>query len=386
MEWWNNVIRGLGTANAPFGFAPVDSPSQGQVDPAYNAGMQMLGNVGMGMLASGEKNPMTALGKSYLVASRNAQQQNKDQYVAAKMLEEADAKKQERARSEEERKRRQEYIQQFPADVQVKMLSIPGYMEKYIEATDPAFQQPTKQTTDMQNFLFAQENPEFAGFLQQNKKADGSADAKSYAPIPFKKKDGTVGYGVPYGDGRFVEVPAPEGSSFLGPFDKAADAAAGKVSGEASSILPAAEITAKTVTKKAQTIIDNKNLDAAVGYDYWRPDWMVPNDVIVLRSQIQELLGGAFLQGVVELQGTGPLTEKEGAAAASAYSRMDQAMKSSNPDDFREALRDYSIAVNTGVEKLAGKAGKPVPDLPVPDLGGQWTTLPNGTRIRQKGQ
>ena len=48
----------------------------------------------MGMLASGEKNPMTALGKSYLVASQNAQQQNKDQYVAAKMLEEADAKKQ----------------------------------------------------------------------------------------------------------------------------------------------------------------------------------------------------------------------------------------------------------------------------------------------------
>lgn len=101
MEWWNNLVRGLGTANAPFGFAPVDSPSQGQVDPAYNAGMQMLGNVGMGMLASGEKNPMTALGKSYLVASQNAQQQNKDQYVAAQMLQEADAKKQERARKEE---------------------------------------------------------------------------------------------------------------------------------------------------------------------------------------------------------------------------------------------------------------------------------------------
>lgn len=145
MEWWNQLVRGLGTSNAPFGFAPVDSPSQGQVDPAYNAGMQMLGNVGMGMLASGEKNPMTALGKSYLVASQNAQQQNKDQYVAAKMLEEADAKKQERARSEEERKRRQDFIKTLPPDQQMKAMSVPGYLEKLIEATDPAFQQPQEQ-------------------------------------------------------------------------------------------------------------------------------------------------------------------------------------------------------------------------------------------------
>lgn len=118
MEWWNQLVRGLGTANAPFGFAPVDSPSQGQVDPAYNAGMQMLGNVGMGMLASGEKNPMTALGKSYLVASQNAQQQNKDQYVAAKMLEEADAKKQERAREQEKQKWLEDQISQLPPKMQ----------------------------------------------------------------------------------------------------------------------------------------------------------------------------------------------------------------------------------------------------------------------------
>lgn len=145
MEWWNQFVRGIGTANAPFGFAPVDSPSQGQVDPAYNAGMQMLGNVGMGMLASGEKNPMTALGKSYLVASQNAQQQNRDQYTASRLLEEADAKKQERAQAEEERKRRQDFIRSLPPDQQMKAMSIPGYLEKLVEATDPAFQQPQEQ-------------------------------------------------------------------------------------------------------------------------------------------------------------------------------------------------------------------------------------------------
>lgn len=155
MEWWNQLVRGLGTSNAPFGFAPVDSPSQGQVDPAYNAGMQMLGNVGMGMLASGEKNPMTALGKSYLVASQNAQQQNKDQYVAAKMLEEADAKKQERAREQEKRQRMEAMISQLDPSLQGLARIAP---EKVFGAMiDSRFGAPD-MTDDMKEYNWAVQN------------------------------------------------------------------------------------------------------------------------------------------------------------------------------------------------------------------------------------
>lgn len=143
-DYWNNFVRGLGTANAPFGFAPVESPSQGAVDPAYSSGMQMIGNIGMGMLASGERNPMTALGRSYLVAQQQAQEKNKDQYVAAKMLEEADYKKQERARQEQERKQREDFINTLPPDVRMKAMSIPGYLDQYIGATDPNLQKPDK--------------------------------------------------------------------------------------------------------------------------------------------------------------------------------------------------------------------------------------------------
>lgn len=87
--------------------------------------------------------------------------------AAARLMEEAEAKKQERARADEERQKRDEYISQFPPEVQMKMRSIPGYMEKYVEATDPAFQQPPDMTADMQNFQFAQENPDFVGFLNR---------------------------------------------------------------------------------------------------------------------------------------------------------------------------------------------------------------------------
>jgi len=144
MDWFNNMVRGFGTQVNPFGFAPPESPSQGQVDPAYNAGMKFIGDVGFGMLASGERNPVAALGKSYLATRNNSIEQNKDQYAANLMMQEADAKKQERARTEAERKRRDDFIAKLPPDQRMKAMSIPGYLEKLVEATDPAFRQPTE--------------------------------------------------------------------------------------------------------------------------------------------------------------------------------------------------------------------------------------------------
>jgi hypothetical protein len=141
---WQDLIRSLGTQNAPFGFGPDVSPSQGAVDPAYNAGMQMIGNVGMGMLASGESNPMRALGRSYLVAQNNAQEQNKNQYIAAEMMSAAEEKKQKRQEEAAAKAERDAFLKTLPPDVQMKARSIPGYLDSYIEATDPNLQQPAK--------------------------------------------------------------------------------------------------------------------------------------------------------------------------------------------------------------------------------------------------
>lgn len=102
MAFFQNFVRGLGTQNAPFGFGgyPVEgSPSQS--DPAFNSGLQFIGNVGMGMLASGESNPLRAFGRSYLVAQNNAQDQNRNQFLAQQMMDAAEEKKQERQRQNE---------------------------------------------------------------------------------------------------------------------------------------------------------------------------------------------------------------------------------------------------------------------------------------------
>lgn len=144
MAWFDDLARGLGTANAPFGFAPDGSPSQGAVDPAYNAGLQMIGNMGMGMLASGEKNPMKALGRSYLGAQEQAQAQNRNQYLAAEMMTAAEEKKRKRQEEEAAKAEREAFLKTLPPDVQMKARSIPGYLDSYIEATDPNLQQPAK--------------------------------------------------------------------------------------------------------------------------------------------------------------------------------------------------------------------------------------------------
>jgi hypothetical protein len=372
MNFLKRLVTGLGNQTAPFGFAPNDP------EAAYKAGLGYVGDVGANLLANnqGGVNPFANLGASLQQAKADSTTRNKEQYTAQRLMEEAAAKRQEREAEAQRQKMIEDQISQLPPELQGLARIAPDKV--FGSMIDQQFAKPEQPnlTADMQNWLFAQKNPGFAEHLQQGQ--GGGDGAKSYAPIPYKKPDGTVGYGVPYGDGNFIEVPAPEGTSFLGPFEKASDAAAGKVQGEAEAILPAATIEAQTVAKKAQTIINDANLDNAVGYDYWRPDWAVPNDVIVTRSRIQELMGGAFLQGVVLLQGTGPLTEKEGAAAASSLSRMELAMKSSNPKDFKEALRDYSEAVNNGVAKLAGKARKPVPNLSVPNVGGGSPTPVTG--------
>lgn len=143
MGWFDEIARGLGTANAPFGFAPV-SPSQGAVDPAYNAGMEMIGNIGMGMLASGTRNPVQALGRSYLAAQNQAQEKNKHDAIAAEMLKSAADKKAAREEEQAAQQQREAFIKTLPPDVQMKARSIPGYLDSYIQATDPNLQRPSE--------------------------------------------------------------------------------------------------------------------------------------------------------------------------------------------------------------------------------------------------
>jgi hypothetical protein len=105
----NDFISRLGQSNAPFGFAPPPngsvSPSQQtpMQDPANQAGWQMVGNIGAGMLARGDMKPGQAFGQSYLDAQGKARDQSKDAMVAQQMMAEAEANRQ---KQEEERQKK----------------------------------------------------------------------------------------------------------------------------------------------------------------------------------------------------------------------------------------------------------------------------------------
>lgn len=144
MAFFQNFIRNLGAQNAPFGFGgyPTEgSPSQ--FDPAFNSGLQMIGNIGMGMLAQSNSNPFEAFGRSYLNAQQNSQEQNRQQFMAQQLMQDAEYKKQERQRQQEERDKKNAWLKSISDPKQRAMLeAYPELVDNYIQATDPVFQQP----------------------------------------------------------------------------------------------------------------------------------------------------------------------------------------------------------------------------------------------------
>lgn len=109
---FEDFIRTLGYQNAPFGFGPAVSPSQGQVDPAYNAGMDFVGDLGARMLAhSRERNPMAAFGQAYAEARGAARQQNKDNFAALALMQGQEDKRKERERQDQLNNRWADFVQ-----------------------------------------------------------------------------------------------------------------------------------------------------------------------------------------------------------------------------------------------------------------------------------
>lgn len=72
-----------------------------------------------------------------------------------------------------------------------------------------------------------------------------------------------------------------------------------------------------------------------------------------VRSKINQLKGGSFLQARQILKGGGAITDFEGQKADNAYNRMNTAQKL---EDFNKALDDFNDAVKAGVSKLQQQA------------------------------
>lgn len=170
MNILKRFVSGLGQQTAPFGFAPEDP------NASYQAGLSYIGDIGANLMANnqGGVDPFANLGASMQQAKQSGVQRNKEQYTAQRLMEEAAYKKQEREQAQAEIQKKNEWLKGISDPKYRAMLEAnPGLIDDYIAATDPAFQRPETPnlTADMQNFMFAQENPEFAGFLNNGKSA-----------------------------------------------------------------------------------------------------------------------------------------------------------------------------------------------------------------------
>lgn len=129
----------------------------------------------------------------------------------------------------------------------------------------------------------------------------------------------------------------------------------GKVQGQAQAALPGAIADAEATKTKIDELLKNEGLNSIVGpLDQYRPTWLLGQSGNDALARYNQLKGQAFLQAYGLLRGGGAITDIEGKKAESAMARLDRAQ--SEPE-FRQALRDFRDAIDTGVRKLRDRAG-----------------------------
>jgi hypothetical protein len=138
MNMLKKFVSGLGQQTAPFGFAPEDP------NASYKAGLSYIGDIGANLMANnqGGVDPFANLGTSIQQAKQSGTQRNKEAYTAQRLMEEAALKRQEREKAAASEAQREEFLKSLPPDVQMKARSVPGFLEAYVEATDPNLQKP----------------------------------------------------------------------------------------------------------------------------------------------------------------------------------------------------------------------------------------------------
>ncbi len=126
----------------------------------------------------------------------------------------------------------------------------------------------------------------------------------------------------------------------------------GKTDAESITALPGARGLAAQVNKQVQTLKADPYLDRMLG----SVDSRLPNlttDAARVQGYMDQLAGGAFLQGRQLLKGGGAITDFESKKAEAAFARLNAAQ---SPEDYKLALDDFNMAVAEGVRKLEAQA------------------------------
>lgn len=338
-NWWNNLGTGLGDAligvNNPFGLAPPEGYDR---NAAVRQGALSLG---LNVLANADQNPAVALGRGYRQAQVLASDNQQNALAAQAMMTAAEEKKRKRQEEQDQKDQFDQFVSTLPPDQQPLARMFP---EKFGAA------------------VIGQKFPDPQGGT--------GADEFGLAPVALADKSGKfVGWGqMSKGGGLYYNGNRVDGSGEIFPMDpyssnqmKSAGTAAGKEMGGAAAAIPGAEVDTQAMNDKIDILRDNPNLKDAIGYGNALGDYFVGNDVLAIRSQLNELEGGAFLSAYSSLKGGGQITEIESAQAKQAMADMQTARKMSDVGKFKEALERFRGAVNRGMDKLRKQAGPYAP-------------------------
>ena len=134
--------------------------------------------------------------------------------------------------------------------------------------------------------------------------------------------------------------------------DESRGAAAGKAQAEAGIALPGAADLAANISKQVDGLKNDPYLKDMLGPLNSRlPN--VTSDAARVQGKMDQIAGGAFLQGREMLKGGGAITDFESTKAEAAFVRMNAAQ---NEADFKMALDEFNDAVQQGVRKLEAQA------------------------------
>lgn len=132
----------------------------------------------------------------------------------------------------------------------------------------------------------------------------------------------------------------------------ASGSAAGKAQAEAGIALPGAADLAAKISKQVDGLKNDPYLKDMLGPLNSRlPN--VTSDAARVQGKMDQIAGGAFLQGREMLKGGGAITDFESTKAEAAFVRMNAAQ---NEADFKMALDEFNDAVQQGVRKLEAQA------------------------------
>jgi hypothetical protein len=206
----------------------------------------------------------------------------------------------------------------------------------------------------VQEYLTAKEEG-FPGTLADWKKMGSGSDVKSFAPIPYTRSDGTIGFGIPQSDGTLVDIQSPEGAEFLSPFERARQTSSGTVEGKtkteqqlsASSDVEAADQALLILDK----IITSPYLERGTGFSSLTN--VVPGTGgYDFQNLVNQSKSGAFLTAIQQLRGMGALSNAEGQTATQAITRMDTA---SSKEAFIDAVLEYRGIIERGKQKAMAR-------------------------------